>query len=611
MTNASPNAPSSNGTGPQLQRYGRYILVDRLGSGGMAEVFRAVVVGPEAFQRAMVVKRILPHLTENQSFVNMFIDEATLCGRLSHPNIIQVHEFGKQEGTYFIAMEYVQGRNLAAILGRMAGRAENLPVNVAADMARQVCLGLAYAHALTAPTGEPLNIVHRDVTPANIMVSYAGQVKILDFGIARAANEARLSSTDAGQVKGKSSYLAPEQVRSGPIDGRADVFSLGIVLHEALTGRRLFKGANPLQTMKLIQEMPIVRPSKYNPAVPERLEEIVMKALHRKVESRYQSAGEMADDLESFLIEQRHSSQDVVRFMRGLFEAEMADDATLPQAAINAFVAAQQAEAEAAAAAAAESGGAWDTGRLPITTELSPAPSLTPPPRMGTPGVVSAVPGAIPTARITGSFDVSRLPSGAYPRVDTGSHHVFTPVPPPPPRTARNWLIGIALGATVLATGTTAIVTLRHPPSGGPVLGTQRSATGSGAAPERQAPAAAPAASRVVTISISSEPAEAEVLQWPEGKRLGKTPVSVELPRSSEAVDFRIVKEGYVPGVFKVVPDQNKPALVTLARAPSDGETGAAAEAAAKQQPPNQTGRPPRANRGKVRNAVPIDPFAK
>src|SRR5262245_17983195 len=297
MSSASPPAPSDGGSAPKLQRYGRYILVDRLGAGGMAEVFRAVAIGPEQFQRVVVIKRVLPHHSENATFVKMFIDEATLCGRLMHPNIIQVHEFGKQDGTYFLAMEYVEGRNLSNVLTRLAANTEHVPVNIAAEIARQACLGLGYAHALTAGDGKALGIIHRDVTPSNVMIAYTGQVKLLDFGIARVANEARISSTDAGQVKGKSAYLAPEQLKTGPIAGRVDIFSIGIVMHEVLTGRRLFKGSNPLQTMKLIQEMDIVRPSKLNPAVPAKLDDIVMNALKRSREERYQTATEMPEAL--------------------------------------------------------------------------------------------------------------------------------------------------------------------------------------------------------------------------------------------------------------------------------------------------------------------------
>jgi eukaryotic-like serine/threonine-protein kinase len=199
MSGASPPATAPTATSEGPQRYGRYILIDRLGAGGMAEVFRALVIGPEQFQRIVVVKRILPHLSADPNFVRMFISEATICGRLNHPNIIHVHEFGKVEDHYFIAMEYVQGRTLNSILARLASRNEFMRPTIAADIARQTCLALGYAHALTSVEGQPLGVVHRDVTPSNVMVAYAGGVKVLDFGIARSspASCARATRTPA------------------------------------------------------------------------------------------------------------------------------------------------------------------------------------------------------------------------------------------------------------------------------------------------------------------------------------------------------------------------------------------------------------------------------
>jgi serine/threonine-protein kinase len=304
------------------QRYGRYVLVDRLGAGGMAEVFRALMVGPEQFQRVVVVKRILPHLSANPSFTRMFIDEATLCGRLSHPNIIQVHEFGKQDDQYFIAMEYVRGRSLHNIMGRLAERQQHMPVTVAAEIIRQTCRGLAYAHELTDPEGKPLNLIHRDVAPGNVVVAYTGAVKVLDFGIARVANEFRIGQTDPGQVKGKSAYIAPEQVAPGPFDHRADIFCAGILLHEMLSGRRLFRGETAVKTLKLVEEHPIPLPSEIRPEVPGTLEAIAMRALERDPRKRYQSATEMADALEGFLIEQKVSSKELPQFMQELFSEE-------------------------------------------------------------------------------------------------------------------------------------------------------------------------------------------------------------------------------------------------------------------------------------------------
>jgi hypothetical protein len=525
MPSASPPIAHPRRLTPRLQRYGRYVLVDRLGAGGMAEVFRAVAIGPEQFQRVVVVKRILPHLTENPSFVRMFIDEATLCGRLSHPNIIQVYEFGREEGSYFIAMEYVEGRNLATLLGQLSERGETVPVNVTADIVRQACLGLGYAHALAGSDGKPLHIIHRDVTPSNIMISYAGAVKILDFGIARVANMARISSTDAGQVKGKSSYLAPEQVRGAPFDHRVDIFSTGIVLHEALTGRRLFKGANPVHTLELIEHLRIPAPSRLNPAVPARLDQIVVRALARDPAARYQSALDMAEELEEFLLERRHSSQEVTRFMRGLFGEEMAADAVLPQEEIHALASAPVPLADRTPAVA-------------VTTELTPDPDL------------------------------------ARPVAPTWSA--------PAPRAGTRWWVLTALAAGgALLMGATVSGLLRPAPKV-PVVVT--------------APVAEP---EMVKLSFSSDPPEAEVYRSSTSEPIGRTPLTIAIPRGDAPIDLRISKHGYVPGLLTVVPNQDRATLVTLARLPEPVPAGDGAHRPATRPRP-----------GKIRDAVPIDPFA-
>ena len=270
-----------NGAGGPV-RFGRYVLVDRLGVGGMAEVFRALVLGPEEFQRVVVVKRILPSLCANPAFIKMFIDEARVCGRMSHPNVIQVHEFGRQQQHYFIAMEYLHGRNLNHILARLVEQRANLPPTIAAEIMRQACRGLAYAHGLRAVDGKPLGIIHRDVSPGNLMVAYTGEVKVLDFGVARVESRFRLGTTDPGHVKGKASYLAPEQLTGEGVDHRADIFAAGILLYEMLTTRRLFKSHSAMDTMDMVRSMPIPVPSHATRRCRPALDAIVARALERQ-----------------------------------------------------------------------------------------------------------------------------------------------------------------------------------------------------------------------------------------------------------------------------------------------------------------------------------------
>ena len=297
----------------------QYRLTEKIGSGGMAEVFRAVGVGPQGFERPFVIKRIHPHLSQTPEFVRMFVDEAKISARLIHPNIVQVFEFAHHEGSYYIVMEPVDGIDMAWFARRPPEKSkEHLPTTFIAEVGRQVCRGLDFAHTLTGADGRPLGIVHRDVTPPNIMVAWNGTVKILDFGIARAAEALRTKQSDAGIVKGKMSYVAPELLEGERADARSDVFSLGVVLHELLTSRRLFVGDNDLETLKLVKGMPIPAPSVHNPGVKPALDAVVMRALERDPAKRYRNAGQMGDELEALVLRKSYSTRALARKAREL-----------------------------------------------------------------------------------------------------------------------------------------------------------------------------------------------------------------------------------------------------------------------------------------------------
>jgi eukaryotic-like serine/threonine-protein kinase len=298
----------------------RYCIQQKLGSGGMADVFVALARGPEGFERPSVVKCIRPELAAQPAFVQLFIDEATISARLQHPNIVHVYDFGAMNGTYYLAMEQVLGRDLRWMLVHYGQRVVVPVPGVAVEIARQCCLALEYAHGLTAADGTPLRLVHRDISPANIMVTYDGTVKLLDFGVARTIDPARRAHTEAGVVKGKMSYLAPEQMVAHQVDGRCDLWSLGVVLYELLTWRRLFHGKTDVETVKQVLETPIAPPSARNRSVSPVLDRIVLRALERDPEKRYQNAGEMADDLERYLLLTRRSGRVMRRLMRDIFE---------------------------------------------------------------------------------------------------------------------------------------------------------------------------------------------------------------------------------------------------------------------------------------------------
>ncbi len=277
--------------------FGNYRLQRRLARGGMAEVFLARLIGVEGFERRVAIKRILPHLSESEEFRAMFLDEARLAAQLTHPNIVHIYDFGKVDDYYFIAMEYVDGVDI----GRLIRRAKEHPVpfELAARILADVCAGLHFAHNASDPMGRKLSVVHRDVTPQNILVSYDGVVKLVDFGIAKAQFAA--GRTRPGVVKGKYAYMSPEQVEGRPLDVRSDVFSAGICLYEMLTGVPLFRRDDVVASMREIRDGKPILPEKHRRDVPEELVRIMRRALQTSRDNRYPTASAMQTELEKFL----------------------------------------------------------------------------------------------------------------------------------------------------------------------------------------------------------------------------------------------------------------------------------------------------------------------
>lgn len=283
------------------ERFGKYELQRKLAVGGMAEIFLATYTGPEGFKKHVAVKRILPHLTEDQDFVTMFLDEARLVARFNHPSIVQIFELGQVQQRYFLAMEYVHGVSMSKVLKACAKKQVPFPLEYGAKILANACEGLEYAHNFTDADGTPLNLIHRDVSPQNIMLSYDGVVKVLDFGIAKAAGN--IYQTRTSSLKGKAAYMSPEQItqKSG-LDRRSDIFSLGIVLFEFATGKRPFGGDTELELMMSIVQSAPTDPKQINPNVPEDLAKVMYKALDKDRNKRYQTAREMRAELEHFLL---------------------------------------------------------------------------------------------------------------------------------------------------------------------------------------------------------------------------------------------------------------------------------------------------------------------
>lgn len=277
----------------------RYRVVERLEAGGMAEVFLGEVVGMQGFKKRVAIKRVLPHLAQNKAFMGMFLDEARLGARLDHANIVSVFDIGAADNTYFLVMEYVDGCNLKTLMEGVRKQGRHFPLGPAIFIAQEACRGLSYAHELVDDEGRPLGIVHRDISPPNILISRRGEVKVTDFGLAKAATQ--LEKTDPGVVKGKFGYLSPEAAMGEEVDARADVFALGVVLWEMLAGRRLFLGETDYHTVKLVQAAEVPSLAPFHPDVDEAFEAVLRKALARDRRDRYQTAREMGDALASYL----------------------------------------------------------------------------------------------------------------------------------------------------------------------------------------------------------------------------------------------------------------------------------------------------------------------
>ena len=303
------------------RRFGKYTLLDKIGSGGMAEIWRASLSTVDGFEKILVVKKILPRYAHDRGFITMFIHEAKVCSGLQHANVVQIYELGEEEGEYFIAMEYVQGYDLFKVLSQATKRRMAPPMGLCLYVASQLCKALGYAHSATDLQGNPLNIIHRDVSPSNVLLSKDGEVKLTDFGVARAGTGDDRAGSE--QLKGKLGYMSPEQVTGKPIDRRSDLFSLGIVLYEMMTLKRLFLARADMDTLNNIRGADIESRLAMHPEIPPAVAEIIRRSLSRNVDSRYQTAHALEDDISRYLFDERVrvTSQDLGRFLRDLFSS--------------------------------------------------------------------------------------------------------------------------------------------------------------------------------------------------------------------------------------------------------------------------------------------------
>jgi TonB family protein len=355
---AIPPAMRSSSAAPS--EFGQYALLERIALGGMAEVWKARMKGVEGFQKTVAIKKILPHLTDSSDFVTMFIDEAKLAAQLNHTNIIHIYDLGKIGEDYYIAMEYVDGRDLRSIINTSREKRQALPLGLALLIASRLASALDYAHRKKDFEGRELGLVHRDVSPQNVLISFEGDIKLCDFGIVKAVSKA--SKTQMGALKGKLQYMSPEQAWGRQVDARSDIFSLGTLLFEMLTGQRLFTGESEMSVLDAVREGRIQAPRDLDPRVPLEVNALVLRALARESKDRYQSAGDLQREIDGILVslKPQPTQRELAQYMQRLFGAEA------------------RPAGEAAKA-------------LPVAPAPVAAPTATPPPPMSTSAPIAAM----------------------------------------------------------------------------------------------------------------------------------------------------------------------------------------------------------------------------
>jgi serine/threonine protein kinase len=501
------------------ETFGRYRLLGLLGQGGMGRLYIAERRGVQGFVKIVALKRILPHLADSARLRDMFLNEARIAARLEHPNIVATYELGEVDGKYFISMEYLPGEDLSAVISRCQG-AQSIPVDIAAALAQQAAQGLQYAHDARDGQGRLIGLVHRDVSPRNIFVTYHGVVKLLDFGMVR--NPSGPKSVP-GVFKGKYGYCAPEQLEGGRIDSRTDVFCLGIVLWECLTGSRLFDGPNDVETIGAVRSRPVEAPSLLRPEVPRALDQIALRALARDPAQRYQSAHELSEDLDRYLLgrNNRPTNKSVGQWIESLFGAERAALKKSISQGDNAEGALQRLNALESARAGSRgverpSKQSATQSRALWSTSFEGSPSN------------SGAPERMPTDEMASTRRVSVTEEPAPDDVmDSAPIRVAAPsrVVAVPRRSGRGILIGAILAAAAVA-GAVAFV----------IRGEGRGGSASAAAPVQT----------TASLELHSQPEGASI--FVDGRPTGlKTPATLTGLPIGASVKVRVDLEGYRP----------------------------------------------------------------
>lgn len=503
-------APSSAAS--SRARIGRYEVLARLAAGGMAEILLGRVHGPSGFERAVVIKRILPQYAELPTFVSMFLDEARIAARIHHPNVVQVHELGEEDGALFLVMEYLQGESSAGLMRRIRSLGRLIEPAIAAHVVAEACAGLHAAHELKGPTGESMNLVHRDVSPQNLFITYDGGVKVLDFGIAKAAD--RISQTEAGTLKGKFEYMSPEQAEGLSLDRRSDIFALGVVLYELSTGRRLFKRGSAVESLRAVREGLVTPPSRVIEGYPARLEEICLRALATDPAERYPTAADMRRDLVFLtreLSSERLPSETLARTMQELFASRVEEKRRVLES-------------------------------VKARTAI----------------------GAVPAAEVDVAVDI---PAVEVEEVDARPTRAFDP----PRRRSRT---ALTVAAWLVAVGVLATAVALFGPGDGATADDEvaddevaTDVTPSAAHPEpaAEAPIERSESPATVLLRIESTPAGAAIVI--DGEPRGETPAEIRLPQSDEELALRLSREGHQVLERTIRPQVSQLLQLDLARA--------------------------------------------
>jgi serine/threonine-protein kinase len=528
-------------------RIGRYEVLGNLAFGGMAEILLARLMGPSGFERIVVIKRILPHLKQRRGFVEMFLDEARTVARIHHPNVVVVHELGEADDELFLVMEYLQGESVAGLLRRLCLRHDALEPRLAAHIAAEACRGLHAAHDLRDPDGVPLELVHRDVSPQNLFVTYAGNVHVLDFGVARVADQQ--GRTEVGQVKGKRAYMSPEQCKGRTLDRRSDVFSMGAVLFEMLTGTALFRRDTEHATYRAICDEPIPRASELVASLPTEIDRITARALSRHRGERYATASEMRAELMAAISRQDAGSADeaLEAVMRRLFADRIAEKADM------------------------------------LRRARSGSPLSYVPPADVDENVDLPTMGAQPTLRNADESalrSVSRVGDESQPRDRRR-------------RSARTWAASVSVAAITAGVFALARRQADPVPERGALLPVAQPAQSSHLPAE--APSGAPSTAPTSPTSAESAPGRVRVRveTTPAGARItidgrdhGVTPKELELVRSEQAVILVLRREGFHPLTERLVPSTDQRLVLPLRPADRPSARGSIPAPAAVPAPP-------------------------